>query len=271
MSAPITVSLVDLPTTLARGEWLVPGVRVNNHGEDAVSVSGRLNLFEGDLRLQRRGPDGGTATLRGAVDLDSFPRLVDLPADSALESGVFLAYTSAGLSFETPGRYELRAAYDPGDGRATVVSEPVDLQVTAAGPDPDAELAAVADETVARAVALTGLDADPAATASLRTLADRFPDRREGILAALALAGAAVFDDEDPSPDGSDPREDVEATFTRALESHSPRTLAHWVTALSGPGGESPLVDACLAAFDATDGQATTARRILRGEPFAPE
>lgn len=260
----ISVTLTHLPDTLTSGEFLVPSVRVRNDGADPARVSGRLNLFEGDVTVHRvRGND--RTTLRGAATVDSFPRPVELDPGEALESGLFLAYTSEGMSFAAPDSYRLRAEYDPGNGRPMETSEAATLRVTEPGTDEARELAGLVDEPVARAIALCSLDADPSTVGPLETLAERFPERREGALASLALATIE---------EATAPPADQDA-LGRAFEHHSPTALARWISALVGPAAEAPsLVEAYLAYLDregAAGPGVRTARRVVRGEPLTEE
>src|SRR5262245_37756715 len=89
----------ETPATITRGEFVCAVVRVRNDGKSPVEVSGRLNLFEGDLRLRLTEPGGRARKVHGAYQVDSPPRPVELGAGERLEAGVNVFFTSAGLTF----------------------------------------------------------------------------------------------------------------------------------------------------------------------------
>ncbi|UPM45141.1 hypothetical protein [Halocatena salina] len=76
-----SVELADVPSSVTRGEFVVPTVRVHNTGSNPMTVSSRLNLFEGDLTVWRTSPDGKRTPLRGVFLVDSLLRQVELPRD----------------------------------------------------------------------------------------------------------------------------------------------------------------------------------------------
>lgn len=259
MASSIVVDLVDVPPRLARGEFLVPTVRVRNDGSEPTTVNARLNLLEGDLLVRCTTPDDDRIQLQGRVTIDSFPREVELAPGERLQAGIFLTYTSNGFAFETPGPYRLSTEYDPGGRRGPIESDAVELQVVEPTSDEGRRLASLTtDDAVGRAIALAGLDdPDPEVTRRLETVADGFPDRREGAIARLTLA---VADD--------DQAVDVVGDLLGRWE---PMTVARWITALSVPATDSdPLVAAFLSSLeaDSTDRRGVEpARRTVRGEP----
>lgn len=260
MASSIVVDLVDVPARLARGEFLVPTVRVRNDGSEPTAVSARLNLLEGDLLVRCTTPDDDRIQLQGRVTIDSFPREVELAPGERLEAGVFLAYTSNGFVFETPGPYRLVAEYDPGGRRDPIESDPVELQVVEPTSDERRRLASLTtDDAVGRAIALAGLDdPDPEVTRRLETVADEFADRREGAIARLTLAAT----DDDRAVD----------VVGGLLGQWEPTTVARWISALSAPATDSdPIVAAFLSSLEADSAgrsDAEPARRVVRGEPL---
>jgi hypothetical protein len=220
----IVVSLTHVPERTVRGAFVVPALEVRNTGADPVTVSSRLNLFEGDVVVRCTPPDGDRVELRGAIEVDSLPRTVELGPGQRLESGLFLSYASVGVPFETLGTYELVGAYRPGPAHPTVTSDPVVLQVVEPTSDEERQLAALTlDGNLARTVALCGLETDPQAVETLETLAERFPNRPEGSIARLVLASL---------------READAGVVESVVEAWGVTTTAHWITALL-PGGDT--------------------------------
>src|SRR5262245_27585720 len=144
----------ELPSRVNRGEFVCGVVRVRNKGKTPRDVSARLNLFEGDLRARLTGPAGRGRRIHGAYQVDSAPRRVSLQSGQALESGVFLFFTSAGLTFADAGEYRLQLEYDP-SVREALVSDEQRLVVHELGNEKEHALAKVTlNVDLGRAVAL---------------------------------------------------------------------------------------------------------------------
>jgi hypothetical protein len=194
-------------------------VRVENRGGSVVTVSSRLNLEEGDLRLILTTPGGETWKVTGAGGQpDTALRQVELPPGGQLVGALNLLETSIGNTFPAPGTYTLQAEYDPSPRAGTLSSETV--KVMARLPRSEAEKGAaelLKDEAVRRALVLV----DPGAADMVKDLAARFAETLDGKLAKLILAG------DDPSSD--DPESEDQ------FESSAPLTTAYSIAALSTP------------------------------------
>lgn len=251
MSDVLTVSLTGLCDTHVAGRFLLPALRVTNAGDDARDVSRRLNLLEGDVAVLARRPDGQTTRHRGAVTLDSLPRRATLPPSHYIEAGLFASYTSAGVTFDTPGRYELAVEY-VADGDTEVRSEWTALAIVDPG-ESTAELASVAGrESVCRAVGLYAVDEpSDSAVQALERLASDFSETSEGTLASLALAG----------------RRDTVDAASPVFDRVDPLTTARYLTALTAPIPERhPLCRAFLDSLD--DPETAPAAAVVRGSPM---
>ena len=162
-------------------------VHIANRGGAPIPVSARLNLFEGDVRLLRRDPSGEVRRFDG-WQIDTIPNPVDLPSGQALAGAVNLMESADGPVLDEAGPYELAAEYFPGVALPPVASPWIAVEVAA--PKPGAEETALeallADRWLRRA--LVKADAREAPEAMDR-LAGEFPDRPEGELARLIVAG----------------------------------------------------------------------------------
>lgn len=247
MTTDISAELTSVPDSKARGEFVLPALRIRNEGSEPVTVSNRLNLVEGDVLVRCTDPNGQRDQLRGVITVDSLPRTVELSAQQWLESGLFLFYTSDGFTFDTLGSHELIVEYHPDFSETTVTSDPVDLRIT----EPtDEETRTLADETmvdeVCRAIALCGLETEPTAVDGLETLGERFPDRPEGAIARFVLAEISDTDEVD---------------LTDVFDQRCPTTTARWITAiLSSESTEEPTKQAYLDSLNRSE-------RMIRGEP----
>lgn len=259
MAPHISVELANVPEQLTRGEFLVPTVRIRNDSTDFATVSARLNLFEGDLVVWCTPPDGERIGLQAPVTVDSLPRDIDLPPDGYLEAGIILSYTSHGLTFNTLGPYRLVAEYDPGQPYDTVESNPVEFKVVEATTPKARELASLTTcKPVARAIALGGLDEpDPDTADQIKTMAEDFADRREGVISFLTLATATEL---------------PEHVLRSAFDTMDPVTVARWIRAVTAPATavhDTAVGAAFLDYLDQVDmAETSTARRIIHGNPI---
>jgi hypothetical protein len=264
-------SAAFLEVTLQVAEPVVIGtsalatVRVGNRGSGPATVSARLNLMEGDVRLLVTGPDGDTRDVAGTGGQpDTGLRQVQLAPGEQITAAVNLLDTSVGPLFTEPGGYTLRVRYWPTPGVEPVESLPV--TVTARAPETEVERGVAAllqDEGLRRALAL-GQGDD--ATDSLRQLAAGFAGTLDGELASLLLAGGAL---------AAGAQADAAAG---ALQVADPEGVALRLTALATPFSYTGpmLTDAFAASLsaragagaDAGSATASPALKIARGEPF---
>jgi hypothetical protein len=247
----------ELPSKVNRGEFVCGVVRVRNKGESSREVSARLNLFEGDLRARLTGPDDRARRIHGAYQVDSAPRRVSLEAGQAIESGVFLFFTSAGLTFADAGEYRLQLEYDP-SVRETVVSDERRLVVHELGSEKERALAAITlNVDLGRAVALA--EASPGeGQARLEQLASSFSGRTEGRVAALVL--------------GAGKEKSAVGRLTETLSDMDDMELAHWVSALATPvSSRGRALTAMVNDSRMSGRQGSRAHAIVSGQPFRVE
>src|SRR5262245_1646492 len=244
----------ELPSRVNRGEFVCGVVRVRNKGKTPRDVSARLNLFEGDLRARLTGPAGRGRRIHGAYQVDSAPRRVSLQSGQALESGVFLFFTSAGLTFADAGEYRLQLEYDP-SVRETIVSDERRLAVHELGSEKERALATITlNVDLGRAVAL----AEPSSgegKARLEQLATSFSARTEGRVAALVL--------------GAGKEKSGVSRLSETVSDMDAVELAHWVSALATPGSSRARgLTAVLDDSKMGGGQSRRAHAIVSGHPY---
>lgn len=265
MTQKVTVDFGTGVSTVIRGEFVLPTVRVRNTGTEPISVSKRLNLFERDMCVWCVGPHGERNQLRGGIQIDSQERTTELAPEQFLEAGLSLVYTSAGIPFETPGQYRLQLEYHPNSSSWFVVSPSIYLQVLPTSDKLQGLASLTLTDNIGRALTLcscTDSAPQPVVCDRLHSLATVYPNRREGILARFVLAKQT----DTLSLDSS--------SLRTAFSARPPPTIARWITALVGP---TSTVDTLAATFltyldDHADTEATSqARRIIQGNPVDPQ
>lgn len=179
---------LKVPERAVLGIAVLATISVSNRGASPVTVSSRLNLMEGDVRLLVTGPDGVRRRVVGAGGQpDTLPRQVTLPPGRQIVGGINLLYTDVGPTFPETGRYILQAEYSPTPHAGWLLSAPMPMTVHAPESEAQRGAAALLQKEAAK-LALTLAEADHAPD-ELRELAKRFPDTLEGKLARLILAG----------------------------------------------------------------------------------
>lgn len=234
--APGTAPDSDAPASAA-GVWTVPLDRiafadVELVAREAVTVSARLNLVEGDLEIDVAAPGRPPLRAMWPWPVDSAPRSVELAAGERLVASVPLLASGSAPLFPAPGRYVLTARFVARPGEA-VEAQPVVLVRTApadadaalaaglgnrdvlqsllgagvigaAAPSlerlaasADAGTAAAANLALGRTAALAGAAGDPAVTRAVAALLPpgaTGPDaRRDAVLPAAQARGAAAL------------------------------------------------------------------------------
>ena len=243
-------------------------VRVENRGDSRVTISSRLNLEEGDLRLVVTDPGGLTKKISGAGGQpDTAARQVDLSPGEQIVGVLNLLQTSVGLTFHEAGEYTLRAEYDPSPRMETISSEP--LKVTARLPKSEAEKGVgdlLKDEAVRRALVMV----DPDAAGAVKDLAESFADTPDGKLARLILAEGGSSSDKADSED--------------LFQSDDTLATAYQIVALSTPysGAGKRLAESFESHLKSRDEGAARGRsgkksdaedalKILKGQPIKTE
>jgi len=162
-------------------------LRVTNRGTTPITISSRLNLMEGDVRLIVTGPDGTRRELRG-WQADTILREVSLAPNEQVVANLNLLQTEEGPVFPSPGRYQLQAEFSPSLQSGAITSPPVEIDVRAPQTDVERGVAQLLrDDNVRRSIVLAQNDASPN---ELAQLAEKFPDTLDGKLAQLIRAGA---------------------------------------------------------------------------------
>lgn len=246
--APELTLELEAPEPIVVGLSAPVIIRLINRGSAPVNVSSRLNLMEGDVRLSVEDPDGTTRAFKG-WQADTAARRVELPPRHQIEGGINLLWTDAGAAFPKPGRYVIRAEYDPSPNSETIVSAPMTVAARSPRSADERDAASILeDEPVRRALVWAQSDSAPE---KLRALAQQFPDTLDGKLAGLLLSGG----------DASD-RAHADAAF-RATD---PVTLARWITALSTPysGAGKKLVASFAGRLQSREGKTADANAVDR-------
>jgi len=233
-------------------------LRVENRGSAPRTLSARLNLFEGDVRLICRAPSGTLDRFDG-WQIDTLPKTVELPPSHTLAGTLDLLETAQGPVLREAGHHEIVAEYFPAVGSPPVASAPLSVE---SGP----AVAAPGDEALARLLAdrwlrraLVKADAREAPEAMNR-LASGFPATTEGELAALIIAGGGDTASRLPWAD--------------LAARHGVRGLALLLLALRTPYSPVGLhlaaaFETALATLTADRGELEPARRLVRQEPIA--
>ncbi len=175
-------------------------LRVTNRATTPITISSRLNLMEGDVRLIVVGPDGTRRELRG-WQADTILRQVTLAPNEQLVANLNLLQTDEGPVFPSSGRYQLQAEFTPSLQSGAITSPPVEVNARAPQTDVERDVAQLLkDENVRRSIVLAQNDATPN---ELAQLAEKFPETLDGKLARLIRGGSGeatfAFDSLDSS------------------------------------------------------------------------
>ena len=192
--------VLEVKEPVVVGLSALAAIRVIHRGKAPVTISSRLNLMEGDVRLF----NGSQAI--GGWQADTMLRQVTLAPGQQIVGFLNLLYTESGPTFPEPGSYTLRAEFSPSPRMEPVASEPV--TVTARLPRGDDELQAAAllkDDAVKKAIVLAQKDEAPGQLEKLAAI----PRLLDGHLARLLVSGD--------------------------LPDADPLTLASWIVALTTP------------------------------------
>jgi hypothetical protein len=221
-SSALRLELIG-PAAVRIGELVLGALRVVNVGTGPQTISARLNLAEGDVRLRVTAPDGSVTTLRGSRQIDAAARTVDLPPGAALESGLGLFHADAGLVLAGPGTYEVVAEFDAVVGQPAVTSAPLRVEVSAADSAGDVELGRLLSQRgVARAFELGEPETDTARKA-IEAIASGYAGQAEGRAARLVVAAV----------DGD--RQGLDDAIDAAIDAEGPLEAARTITALVSP------------------------------------
>lgn len=264
---------LTMPETAVLGLSVLATLVVSNRGAAPETVSARLNLTEGDVRLLVTCPDGSSRRVAGAGGQpDTLPREVTLAPGEQVAGSVNLLQTDAGPTFTQPGSYTLQAEYTPSPQAGWVASAPVVLNVESPQSEEQRGVAAqLIKDDVRLALTLAEPDRAPA---ELGELAGRYPGTLDGKLARLILAGSKDVGEGEHGLEGA-------AASDEVLLDMKPGEAAALITSVSTPYSRvgsrlSKRYVSYLESQDAAEGargstggaERERALRILKGQPF---
>jgi hypothetical protein len=256
MSVPNLSVALEVPENITVGLSVLATLRVKNSGASPVTISARLNLMEGDVRLILTGSSGAPRVIQG-WQADTMLRQVTLQPGEQLVGSMNLLQTESGPIFTAPGRYRLEAQYTPSAREEPIGSTPVVLTVRQ--PKTDAERGAaevLEDETVRRALVLAEPDSAPE---KLEQLVTKFPKLLDGQLARLILASDKSAD----APQAADPLS--QALMIAALSTPFSRVGLSLAESFASQLEAQDAAGKVKAAKQATIKRAL---RIARGQPI---
>jgi hypothetical protein len=236
---------LKLPDEVFVGQYVVAEVVLTNTGDAPREVSTSLNLSEGDLRFLHAPPGGDVEQVRDIV-LACGPReTTTLQPGQSMTSRMQVYFTSAGVTFDAPGRHRVRAEFDV-DGVSAVRSPRVPVQVRMAVTESEREVAATTLDTgVCRAFALGDFGRDEDVRDRLATVAEAQPDSDTGAAAALVLANSLVRDHVDYRADETRPADTKKAQrfLDLAARGRGAADLVGLATTVASPvEREAPIV-----------------------------
>jgi hypothetical protein len=154
------------------------------------SVTARLNLAEGHLRIRHIRPDGTPAQVRDVVVACGPRAATVLAPGESVTSRMQLFFTSEGVTFDLAGRHELAAEFDV-DELTTIRSANATLWVRTPASDAEVDIAQrTLDSGVGRAFALGDFGRDDRVRGQLADLAEAHHGADSGGAAALVLANS---------------------------------------------------------------------------------
>lgn len=181
---------LKLPDEVFVGEYVTAEVVLTNSGESSREVSTKLNLAEGDLRLLHVLPGGDVEQVRDIVVACGPRETTTLAPGESIFGRMQLFFTSEGVTFDVPGRHQVRAEFDV-DGYTAVRSPRVPLRARMAVTETERQIAGTTLEVgVGRALALGDFGRDDDARSSLAAVAEAHSETDTGAAAALVLANA---------------------------------------------------------------------------------
>jgi hypothetical protein len=226
--------VLELKEPVVVGLSTLAAIRVIHRGKAPVTISSRLNLMEGDVRLFV-----GSRAI-GGWQADTMLRQATLSPGQQIVGFLNLLYTESGPTFPEPGSYVLRAEFSPSPRMEPVASEPV--TVAARLPQGEDELQAAAllkDDAVKKAIVLAQKDEAPGQLEKIAAI----PRLLDGHLASLIVSGDA-----------------------KTFPSADPLELASWIVALTTPYGDTGKLLA--ERFAQVHKGAKTASSLVKGEPL---
>lgn len=238
---------VDLPAEASRGEFVSATVTVTNNGSVAYDVTTALNLAEGDLRIAVTTPSGQVIDARDVAVVCGTRRMRTLQPGDQISGTVQMFYGPHGLTFDQPGRYEVRAELLIGNG-TVVRSESVSVVIRPAVTETEREIARLTmNKGVGLSLALGDFGTDTLALEKLVAVTDRFSGTDTGAACAMVVANSLARDLRDVrSARVLRSKDEGEATraFDAALKGRDAVTVARLSTAVVSPRETAaPLLD----------------------------
>lgn len=238
---------IDLPAAAVRGELVNATVTVENIGTAAHDVTTALNLCEGYLRVSLSTPSGQAIDIRDVVLACGPRRMIALQPNGQISGTVQLFYGPHGLTFDQPGRYEVRAELSVGDGTVTR-SESVALMIRSAVTDSEREIERLTmDESIGLSIALGDFGTDTSVHEKLMEVTKRFADTNTGAACAMVVANSLARDLRDiRNSRVLRLKDEAEANrvFDEAIKGRDAVTVARLSTAVVSPRETAaPLLD----------------------------
>jgi hypothetical protein len=173
--------------------------------------------------------------------------MTTLQPDESFAGTIQLFYGPHGLTFDQPGRYELRAELSVGDG-TVVRSEPVELVIHPATAEGEREIERLTmDKGVGISLALGDFGTDTVARDKLGAVIDQFAETETGAACAMVVANSLARDVRDiRSARVLRPKDEGEAdrVLDVALQDRDAATIARLSTAIVVPRETAaPLLD----------------------------
>lgn len=185
---------LDLPIQIHRGEYVIANVTVVNTGSATRPVSAALNLSEGDLRLHVKSPSGEILDVRDIVHIESERRVVNLAPNGEMgdrfSHSFQLFYTNNGFLFDQPGRYEVQAELEVGDG-SVVHSKKLDITLRPPATEVENAIESnLMDADVGLSLALGDFGTSTVSQNKLTTVAEAYGGTDSGAAAAMVIANS---------------------------------------------------------------------------------
>jgi hypothetical protein len=256
-----------LPAQVFIGEYVMADVTLVNDGQAARTVTTRLNLAEGDLRMLQVTPSGDVEQVRDVVVACGPRPTTVLEPGQSLTGRMQVFFTSAGVTFDRSGPYRVVAELDV-DGIHTVRSANVTVYVRAAVTESERDIALTTlDRQVGMAIALGDFGRDQAVADRIDETVRAYADHDTGAALALVLANSYARRHVDRAPDPSTARDYLDlAVAGRPAD----QVLALAVTVASPTERDAPVVRDVLALVTGGDGEPASRAEHIAGDFVAP-
>ncbi len=265
---------LTLPADTFVGEYVVAEVTLANTGAEPRTVTTRLNLAEGDLRLLQVTPGGKVEQVRDVVVACGPRTTAVLEPGQSLTGRMQVFFTSEGVTFDRPGPYRVVAELDV-DGVHTLRSSRVTVHVRTAANDAERALSLTTlERPVGLAIALGDFGADEELAGRMEAAARAYPEHDTGAALALVLANAYARShtdfragvSRDAAPDTA--RDYLDLAVSGRTADH---VLVLAATVASPTERDAPVVRDALDRVRGTDSDGGTDAAVGRAETIAAD